>query len=83
MATLSYFSKTHEAELKNLKSEMNELQQLKDADDDEINELKVQLKILEETRDNFRMELSEASVKFTEGSGNGNSALSESIFKKS
>ena len=61
------FSVAHEKELKNLAAQLAELQRQREAALREVAELKVQLKMAEETRDTIRRDLIEANRKIREG----------------
>ena len=61
------FSIAHEKELKNLAAQLAELQRQREAALREVAELKVQLKMAEETRDTIRRDLIEANRKIREG----------------
>ena len=60
-------SLAHEKELKDLNNQIKELQRQKEAALREVAELKVQLKMVEETRDTIRRDLIEANRKIREG----------------
>ena len=60
-------SVAHEKEVKNLLNENRDLQNQKDSVLREVAELKVQLKILEESRDTFRHDLMDANRCLREG----------------
>ena len=57
----------HEKELKNQMNDVRELQHQKESILHEVAELKVQLKIMEESRDTFRHELMDANRRLREG----------------
>ena len=61
------FSIAHEKELKNLGAQMADIQRQREAALREVAELKVQLKMAEETRDTIRRDLIEANRKIREG----------------
>ena len=60
-------SAAHEQELKVLAGQISELNRQKDAALREVAELKVQLRMTEESRDSIRRELIEANRKIREG----------------
>lgn len=57
----------HEAEVKNLNNQITDLSRQREAALREVAELKVQLKMTEETRDSIRRDLIEANRKIREG----------------
>ena len=61
------FSENHEKECKNLTNQIRDLDRQKEAAMREVGELKVQLKLVEETRDNIRRDLIEANRRIREG----------------
>lgn len=61
------FSVKHDNEIKKLKTEVGELMQQKDSVSGEVDELKVQLKIMQEARDMARQESAETNDKLSEG----------------
>ena len=61
------FSIGHEKEIKDLSGQIQDLQRQKEAALREVAELKVQLKMVEETRDTIRRDLIEANRKIREG----------------
>lgn len=61
------FSVKHDNEIKKLKTEVSELMQQKDSASGEVDELKVQLKIMQEARDMARQESAETNDKLSEG----------------
>lgn len=61
------FSVKHDNEIKKLKTEVSELMQQKDSVSGEVDELKVQLKIMQEARDMARQESAETNDKLSEG----------------
>lgn len=61
------FSVKHDNEIKKLKTEVGELTQQKDSVSGEVDELKVQLKIMQEARDMARQESAETNDKLSEG----------------
>lgn len=61
------FSVKHDNEIKKLKTEVGELMQQKDSVSGEVDELKVQLKIMQEARDMARQESAEINDKLSEG----------------
>ena len=63
----SVFSEGHEKECKNLNNQMRDLDRQREAAMREVAELKVQLKLVEETRDNIRRDLIEANRRIREG----------------
>ena len=67
MAYCVLYSVAHEKELKQLMAQITELQRQKEAALREVAELKVQLKMAEETRDTIRRDLIEANRKIREG----------------
>ena len=64
---LLLFSENHEKECKNLNNQIRDLDRQREAAMREVAELKVQLKLVEETRDNIRRDLIEANRKIREG----------------
>ena len=60
----------HEAEVKNLNNQIMDLNRQREAALREVAELKVQLKMTEETRDTIRRDLIEANRKIREGKTN-------------
>ena len=61
------FSVEHEKKLKELNNQIRDLQNQKESALREVAELKVQLKMAEETRDTIRHDLIEANRKIREG----------------
>ena len=61
------FSEGHEKECKNLNNQIRDLDRQREAAMREVAELKVQLKLVEETRDNIRRDLIEANRRIREG----------------
>lgn len=61
------FSVKHDNEIKKLKTEVAELMQQRDSVSGEVDELKVQLKIMQEARDMARQESAETNDKLSEG----------------
>ena len=62
-----FSSENHEKECKNLSAQIRDLERQKEAGLREVSELKVQLKLVEETRDNIRRDLIEANRRIREG----------------
>ena len=62
-----YFSVAHEKEVKELQAAQQEVARQREAALREVAELKVQLKMAEETRDTIRRDLIEANRKIREG----------------
>lgn len=62
-----FISDAHEAQVKELNTQLKDLQKAKEGVQREVNELKTQLKMVEEARDNVRRDLIDAHRKIREG----------------
>ena len=61
------YSEANEKEVKNLNNQIRDVDRQREAAMREVGDLKVQLKLVEETRDNVRRDLIEANRRIREG----------------